>query len=87
MVKITTTHRITGTHPHKGKAVDRAEEVRRKRVGSKRRRGGIPRKAKSPWPDKNRLRTDASMYLKLLMYRSQILAVNLSTFPATSGKK
>ena len=46
-----------------------------------------PRKAKSPRPDKNRLQMDASMYLKLLMYRSLILAANLSTFPATFGKK
>ena len=49
--KITTAQRITGTRPHKGKA---AEEVRRKRVGSKRRKGGVLRKAKSPWLDKNR---------------------------------
>ena len=46
--KITTTRGITGTRPHKGKADCQAEEVRRKRVGSKRRKGAVPRKAKKP---------------------------------------
>ena len=48
VVKITTTQRITGTRPHKSKAADKVEEDQRKRVGSKRRKGGVPRKAKKP---------------------------------------
>ena len=59
----------------------------KKKSGQQKKKGGVPQKAKSPRPDKKRLRTDASMYLKLLMYWSLILAANQSTFPATSGKK
>ena len=48
VVKITTAQRITGTHSYKGKVVDQVEEVRRKRVGSKRRKGGGSTKGKKP---------------------------------------